>query len=579
MTKHRFDLAFLLLALAGVAACARGSASPRTVAAAPVSGGTIVASVRAEPKSFNHYNTRDLTGEVISRLTQAALVRVNRVTHELEPELAETWTLLPDGVTYRIALRRDLRFADGHPFSADDVAFSFRALYDTPGGVVLADTLYPGGKRLALTVEDAHTVTIRFAAPFGPGLRLLDGIPMLPKHRLEAAWAAGKFASSWTLSTPPSEVTGLGPFALSEYVPGQRLVFDRNPHYWRRDAAGHPLPSVDRVILQVVTDQSAEQLLMTAGEIDFTQSEVRPADYASLKQAAAQGRLTLTDLGVGMDGDLLWFNLAPSAHHDPRHAWLQHADFRRAVSAAVDRQQFVDTVYFGAAAPAFGVVSPANREWYAGVSDPAYDPAAADRWLSSLGLTLTSGQRLDAAGRPVRFTLLTQAGNSSLERGAAAIRESLARVGVRVDVVTLDVSALVAKFTSGDYDAAYFRLLTTDTDPSLNSDFWLSSGDAHVWAPAQKSPRTSWERDIDDRVAGITASSDPAERRRLFADVQRIMAREVPVLCFAFPQLWVATSTRVMHATPAAYRPPILWNPEVIAVSTRPESTRGAGAP
>jgi peptide/nickel transport system substrate-binding protein len=567
MTKHRFTFAFLLLTGAGVIACAGPSASTQTAAATPPLGGTIIASIRAEPRTFNHYMTRDLTGEVISRLTQAALVRVNRVTHELEPELADSWTLLPDGVTYRVALRREVRFADGEAFSADDVAFSFRALYDTRDGVVLADTLYPGGARLAVTIEDHHTVTIKFAAPFGPGLRLLDGIPMLPRHRLERAFEAGSFASSWGLSTPPAEVTGLGPFALRDYVPGQRLVLDRNPYYWRRTAAGGPLPSADHVILRVVTDQSAEQLMMTAGDIDFTQSEVRPADYASLKQAAAQGRLTLTDLGVGMDGDLLWFNLAPAGRHAARPAWLREVDFRRAVSAAVDRQQFVDTVYFGAAVPAFGVVSPANREWYAGASDPAYDPAAANRWLSALGLTDTSGRRVDRAGRPVRFTLLTQSGNTSLERGAAIIRESLARVGVQVDVVTLDVNALVARFTSGDYDAAYFRLLTTDTDPALNSDFWLSSGTAHVWSPEQRSPSTEWEREIDTLMARVIGSTDAAERRQVFAGVQRVMAREVPALCFAFPRVWVATSRRVLGATPAAFRPPILWNPAEIVVA------------
>ena len=83
----------------------------------------------------------------------------------------------------------------------------------------------------------------------------------------------------------------------------------------------------------------------------------------------------------------------------------------------------------------------------------------------------------------MHFTLLTQKGNTSLERGASVIRESLAHVGVRVDVVGLEVGALIQYMMSGNYEAAYFRLLTTDTDPALNSDFWLSSGSAHVWNP------------------------------------------------------------------------------------------------
>jgi peptide/nickel transport system substrate-binding protein len=187
--------------------------------------------------------------------------------------------------------------------------------------------------------------------------------------------------------------------------------------------------------------------------------------------------------------------------------------------------------------------------------------------LTGLHLRRRGTQMIDKTGEPVRFTLLTQKGNTSLERGAAVIHDSLAAFGVQVDVVALEVGALVARFTRGDYDAVYFRLLTTDTDPSLNLDFWLSSGDAHVWSPAQTSPATAWEREIDDVMRRMTASNDRANRRRLFGDVQRIMASELPVLCFAFPRVWVATSTRIAGATPAILRPPILWNPAVIGVA------------
>jgi len=321
------------------------------------------------------------------------------------------------------------------------------------------------------------------------------------------------------------------------------------------------------VVLEIVRDQNVEQLKLAAGEIDFTQSEVRPADYAALNRAKAQGRVEIADLGVGRDGDLLWFNLSRSKRRDLRSAWLQHADFRRAVSAAIDRDRFVNTVYFGAAVPAHGIVSPANRLWYAAdAAAPPFDRAAVQRLLASLRLRDVGARLVDHTGAPVRFSLLTQKGNTSLERGAAFIRDSLADVGVQVDVVELEVGALVSRFSRGDYDAVYFRLLTTDTDPSLNPDFWRSSGDAHIWAPSQSSPATPWEGDIDRLIAQITAAPDADERHRLFAEVQRIVAREVPVLCFAFPRVWVATSVRVTGARPALVRPPILWDPAIVSV-------------
>jgi peptide/nickel transport system substrate-binding protein len=557
------------IALVGCAACQRPSADASAAGAG--SEKTVVASIRAEPRSFNRYTTRDLTSVVIGYLSHAALVRINRQTDELEPELAETWELLPDGLTYRLKLRHRVLFSDGHPFSSDDVVFSFAAIYDPDAGGLLADTLLVRGQPLIVNAEGADAVTVRFPSSFSPGLRILDGIPIYPRHRLKAALEAGRFASAWGLSTPLSELAGLGPFVLQRYEPGQRLVFDRNPRYWRHDAGGHALPAVDHVVLEIIPDQDTEQLRIASGDVDFTQSELRPSDYVPMKRAEAEGRVKLTDLGEGRDGDLLWFNLTPSLKNDPRAAWLQSADFRRAVSQAVDRELFVNTVYLGAAVPGYGIVSPGNHGWYTDVSAPGYDVAAAAARLAGLGLADRhgDGKLTDAKGAPVRFSLLTQKGNTSLERGAEVIRENLGRLGIQVDVVELEVGALIHQFSKGEYDAVYFRLLTTDTDPVLNLDFWLSSGSAHVWHPSQTSPATPWEQEIDRLMNEITTITDQNRRHRLFADVQRIMAREEPAICFAFPKLWFAINTRIEQATPAPFRPPVMWNPAVFSLRTQ----------
>jgi len=545
--------------------------TPRAFRPAPSRADTLVASVRAEPRSFNRYVARDFTTTLVTLLTHSALVRVNRVTDQLEPELAESWDLMPDGRTYRLRLRSGLRFSDGVPFSADDVVFAFRAIYDTPEAGILADTLQVRGRPLEVRAEGAAIVSIRFPSPFGPGLRLLEGVPILPRHRLEARVKAGTFRSAWGVSTPPSDIAGLGPFVLRRYDAGQRLMFDRNPFYWRSQD-GRPLPKLEHLVLEIVPDQSTEALQLQSGAIDLTQSELRPADVAALTRASRAGDVALGDLGVGVDGDLFWVNLTAAKARDVRSRWLQHPDFRRAVSHSIDRQAFVDAVYLGAAVPSSGIVSPGNRTWYADAPAPRYDVTAAKRLLAALQLVDRDhdGTLDDVDGSPVHFTLLTQRGNTSLERGAQVVRESLARVGVRVDVVGLEVGALVEFLTAGNYDAAYFRLLTTDTDPALNGDFWLSSGSAHVWNPAQRTPATAWEREIDRLMDGVSTTSDAGQRRAQFADVQRIMAREVPVLCFAFPRLSFAMARRVVGATPAPFRPPVLWNPAVIGVRDAP---------
>jgi peptide/nickel transport system substrate-binding protein len=569
----RYARRWLASLLIGAAVLAAAAAIGRPAATAPARADrvddTLVASVRAEPRSFNRYIARDLTTAVVTNLIHSGLVRVDRTTDRLEGDLAERWQLLADRRTYRLHLRPNLRFSDGAPFSADDVVFSFKAIYDREVGSVLADTLQVRGQPLIVAAEDPLTVTIQFPSPFGAGLRMLDGVPIYPRHRLASALDNGSFRSAWGVATAPSDLAGLGPFVLRRYQPGERLIFDRNPYFWRHAAGAPPL---QHFVLEVLPDQDAELLQLETGGIDFTQSALRPTDVPALGRATRDGRISVTDAGIGLDGDLLWINLRAAKAADPRSRWLQNADFRRAVAQSVDRGAFVDTVYLGEAVAADSIVSPGNREWHVHAPLPAYDLQSSRRLLDGLGLRDRGGDgvRRDAGGHPARLALLTQKGNSSLERGAEVIRESLAAVGVQVDVVALEAGAVIDRVMRGEYDAAYFRLVTTDGDPALNLDFWLSSGSAHVWNPEQRSAATLWESQIDSLMDQIATTIDGERRRALFADVQRLIGREVPVLCFAFPRQPVAVSTRVVGAMPAPYSPPILWNPAAIGVHTTP---------
>ncbi|MCX6551959.1 MAG: ABC transporter substrate-binding protein, partial [Acidobacteria bacterium] len=362
-------------------------------------------------------------------------------------------------------------------------------------------------------------------------------------------------------------------FVLQDYRAGERLVFARNPRYWRKDAAGTQLPYLDRLTIEITPDQNTELLRLQSGQADLTQSEIRPDDYAALKREATAGRIRLVDAGLGYDADAFWFNLRGAKAQDPRAAWLQRVELRRAVSHAVNRRAFADSVFLGAAEPLQGPVSPSNTTWYPpatfAIEREAYDLAKARALVAGLGLrdTNNDGMLEDAAGAPARFALITQKGNTALEKGAAFIRDELKKVGLAVDVVPLEVGALVDRMTKGEYDALYFRFLTTDTDPGLNLDFWLSSGGAHVWNIEQEKPATPWEKDLDALMLKMAAARDLPARQQLFYQAQKLLAANLPVIYFAVPRLYVATSTRVAGAVPAPARPQILWNAEAIGVS------------
>jgi peptide/nickel transport system substrate-binding protein len=531
----------------------------------------ITATARSEPRSFNRLVARDRTSALVASLLHARLARIDLETQELEPEVAESWEVAEDGRVFTVRLREGVRFSDGAPLTADDVVFSFAAVYDQQVASPLAEPLRVGGRPLGIEAPDARTVIVTFPGPYGPGLRLLHQLPILPKHKLEGALGSGTFRQAWGLDTPPGELVGLGPFVLEEYVPGQRLVFARNPHYWKRDQAGRPLPYLDRLTVVIVPDQNAEMLRLEAGEADLVTAELRPDDVPAMRKAAAEKRVQLFDLGVGLDADFLWFNLTPAFQaRSPGKAWLQSRALRQAVSVGVDRAAMAEAVFLGAGVPIYGPVTPANRAWHDAAAVPAitHDVGRARALLAAAGLTDRDGDGLfeQPDGRLARFSLLTQKGNTLRERAAAVLQAQLRELGLVVDVVTLEQPAVIERLTKGEYEAIYFGAQASDTDPASTLDFWLSSGALHPWHPAQRSPATAWEREIDDLMRRQVASHDPAERRRLFSEVQRIFAREQPAIYFVAPRIYAAASARVRNVRPALLQPLVLWNADRLDV-------------
>jgi peptide/nickel transport system substrate-binding protein len=382
---------------------------------------------------------------------------------------------------------------------------------------------------------------------------------------------SGTLAQAWGPATPPAEIVGTGPFLLREYQPGQRLVFDRNPRYWRKAANGDQLPYLDRLVLELVPDQNAELLRLQSGATDLTHSELRSEDYIPVRRAEEAGTLTMVELGVGPDADAFWFCLKPETKgRDPRFAFVSRREFRQAISHAVDREEFAQTVFLGEAVPIWGPVTPGNRLWFSpNVPRYPFDRARARDLLEGIGLEDRNGNGVveDRAGTEARFTVITQQGIGYYERGTTVLREYAAAVGIALDIVPLEFSAMITRLLACDYDAIYMRPVATDLDPAGNPDYWLSSGSAHLWNMQQKMPATEWEKQIDTLMQEQATTLELARRQEIFADVQKVFAENVPVLYFASPRLFYAHSRRVRGVVPSITRPPVLWNADSFSVT------------
>jgi peptide/nickel transport system substrate-binding protein len=230
-------------------------------------------------------------------------------------------------------------------------------------------------------------------------------------------------------------------------------------------------------------------------------------------------------------------------------------------------------VFLGEAVPVWGPITPGNRVWFSpNVPRYPYDQSRSRELLKSIGLEDRNGNGVveDQAGTEARFTVITQQGIGYYERGTTVLREQAAAVGIALDIVPLEFSAMLTRLLACDYDAIYMRPLTTDLDPAGNLDYWFSSGSAHLWNLQQKMPATDWEKQIDTLMHEQATELDRQRRQEIFAQVQKILAENVPVLYFASPRLYYAHSRRVRGVVPSILRPPVLWNADSFSVVSAP---------
>src|ERR1700733_2594825 len=530
-------------------------------------GGRIVVALRSEPKTLNPVLAQDAASRDVIRCLTADLIDINRATQKTEPALAKSWTVSPDGRQYTLHLRRDLRFSDGQALDADDVVFSFDLYLDEKIDSPQRDLLVVGGKPVVVRKIDADTVQFALAQPYAAAERLFDGFAILPRHLLEGAYQSGAFDKAWGIGMSPADFAGLGPFKLKEYVPGQRIVLDRNPYYWKQDRSGQRLPYVDEVVFLFVASEDAQAIRFQAGATDLL-THFSSETYAVLEKQQSSRHYHLDDLGAGLEYNFLFFNLNDlSSKSLPeiarKQAWFQDVRFRQAVSAAIDRDSLVRLVYGGRAAPLWTQVTPGNKLWIdPAIAHPALSVAHGRELLRSAGFSWKSdGSLQDSHGRPVEFSILTSSSNAQRVKIATLIQDDLSKLGMNVQINSLEFHTMVDRLlTSHDYEAAVMGLVSGDADPTSEMNVWMSSGDTHLWHPNQTQPATSWEAEMDRLMQQQLVELDHSKRKRLYDRVQEIVADELPVICLVSPNILVGASDRVGNFHAAILDPYTLWN-------------------
>ncbi len=512
------------------------------------SGGELRFCLRSEPKTFNPLLAADDSSETIRYLTGGVLVRVNRLTQDLEPELATSWKVTNGGKTITFQLRDGLRFSDGTPFSADDVAYTMQQLMDPALHSPTGDAFRSSEGKVETEVLPKNRVRITFPAPIAGLDRLFDQVAIM------------------SAKSPQKEMAVLGPYFVGENKAGSYLVLKRNPNYWEKDPAGRPLPYIESVRLDIQQNRDIEMLRLTRGEIHFINS----LDAEYFDKVVAQDPSMAHDAGASLDSEEMWFNqVANSPLPSYKKAWFSSTNFRRAISEAINREDMARIVFRGHARPAVGPVSPANKFWFnAKLQAHPFDQKSALQRLTQDGFHLQDGVLRDHDGHAVEFSIITNAGNKYRERMATMIQQDLSGVGIKLNVVTLDFPSLIERITrTFDYEACLLGLVNDELDPNAQMTLWLSSAENHQWNPSQKTPATTWEAEIDKLMRAQASTLDPKKRKEDFDKVQEIAWQQEPFIYLVNKNALSAVSPSVRNAHPVVLRPQVYWNIDQLALS------------
>ena len=537
-SSHFRCLLFVLICLGGLrSAAAQG-------------GGELRFCLHTEPKTFDPLKVADDASVSIRYLTGGVLVRLNRETQAVEPELAQSWKLSKDGKQITLKLRSGVSFSDGTPFSAEDVAFTVQQLMDPALHSPTGDAFRTGPGNVETKILSPSQISITFPAPVAGLDRLFDQVAIRSAR------------------SPKKEMAVLGPFMLADYKAGSTVLLKRNPNYWKTDAQGRKLPYLDSIRLDIQPNRDVEMLRFKRGEVDLINS----LDSEYFDKLAATSPQLVHDAGPSLDSEQIWFNeVAKAPISGYKKNWFRSANFRRAISEAINRADLSRVVFHGHAQPAAGPFSPANKFWFNSKLKPeVYSPDAALKALQGDGFRLENGVLKDRDGNAVVFSIITNSGNKYRERMAVLIQDDLQKIGIHVNVVTLDFPSLIERMTQTfDYEAVLLGLTNVDLDPNGEMNVWLSSSENHQWNPQQKTPETAWEGEIDRLMRAQASSGDIKKRKASFDRVQEIVVEQAPFIFLINKNALSAVSPAVHGASPVILHPQTFWNAERLTVSSK----------
>lgn len=530
-------------------------------------GGRIVHPLLRSPRSYNPLAASDDDTALVTSLIHATLLEMDRNSMQIVPGVAKSWKIENGGRSVRLALRNGVRFSDGSELTADDVLATLDAIYQINSHNSRKDDLTLNGQPIKYSRVSAQEVLLDFPFVYAPALYLISTIPILPQRLLQSTSSQTPVETLLSPDTRPEQCVGLGPFRLKRATAAESVILERNPHYWKVDASGKRLPYVDQLALTVVSNRDSAFMQFRSGLLDMI-DRLRTEDYLSLTEKPSE-LLRAFDIGASTRLDLLWVN-QNDIFKSSKSVYFRNPFFRQALARAIDREAMVRNVYHGKAELLSQLWPPSLRSWLADIPGYVYDPGTAAALFQKAGLkTIEQNGRkqlLDAAGRPLTLTLLTNA-SSVKEAIATMLQQDLRRVGIELLVSQTDNRAVIDRFLNRrDYEAVLFTIYFPPEPTDLQSVL-KSAGEQHMWHPTQKTPATRWEADIDRLMDEMVTIPDLERRRKAFSKIQHVLMEQLPVIPLTSERVLVGARRDVKNLHPSVLPPYLLWNAWELSVN------------
>jgi peptide/nickel transport system substrate-binding protein len=508
-----------------VACNATAPSAPTVAPAVAGPGGTthVVFGAANEPGGFNPLLPDTGSSAASWELLYESLTSPDPKTGAPGPGLAESWEASPDGRTLNFHLRRGVQWSDGHPFTSDDVAFTFDAIADPKTGSPRRGSL---ANIAGYTAPDPATFRVTLKQPDCPFLSTTMLAPIVPRHAL--AGVGDMRTDDFNVSRP----VGTGPYVFKEWKRGEQVTLVANSTYW----GGRP--TIDEWIQRPITNKQVLAAQLKLGEVDY--GSVTPD---AVDELAAQPSLATAAVSNPTAISVIMYNLDRALFLDKR--------VRQALTHALDRQAMVDTLLYGQGEVLNSPVARVSWASNANVPTFEYDPGAARNLLAQAGWQMGASGLLEKDGRAFSFTLTCNNANPQRLSVVTIAQDSWRKVGIQALPEILDGAAVRAKYQqTRDFDAVIEGGplgLTNDPDQTV------------LWSTAGISAGTNFTHYTNARVdqlleqARAAPGCGEADRKPFYDQFQQVIADDQPFTFLYTARTNVVYNKRLRGVSPSPW--------------------------